>query len=357
MIRNLVLDWSGTLINDLPAVLETTNRVFQEAGRPGFTLDQFRREFALPYTDFYAHHLPDIPIRQLEQWFLSHFEHRRDQVHPLPGAKEFLRFCREHGLRTILLSTIHPDHFSHQAEATGLLDSLDEVYIGIRDKRTKIREIMTTHQLAPGETLFVGDMQHDMETARFGGVHCCAVLTGYNQLDQLRQSAPDVICENLTELRRLLEGNDFNFPFRRNHLGASANMPVATVGALIFNPENRVLMLRTQKWSNRWGIPGGKIEYNETSEDALRREVREETALAVGNVRFVMAQDCIQSPEFYREAHFLLLNYTCKTRDGTNVRLNDEAQEFRWVSIAEALAMELNQPTRRLIEAVLTQDH
>jgi hypothetical protein len=34
------------------------------------------------------------------------------------------------------------------------------------------------------------------------------------------------------------------------------------------------------------------------------------------------------------------------------VRLNDEAREFRWVSIREALALHLNRPTRVLIEAV-----
>jgi len=34
------------------------------------------------------------------------------------------------------------------------------------------------------------------------------------------------------------------------------------------------------------------------------------------------------------------------------VRLNDEAQEFRWVRFDEALGMELNRPTRVLLEAV-----
>ena len=47
---------------------------------------------------------------------------------------------------------------------------------------------------------------------------------------------------------------------------------------------------RTHKWSNLWGIPGGKVKWGETSEDALRREVREETNLSVVDVRFVLVQ-------------------------------------------------------------------
>src|SRR3954471_20379440 len=89
--------------------------------------------------------------------------------------------------------------------------------------------------------------------------------------------------------------------------------PITTVGALIFNPSREVLMIRTHKWSNLWGIPGGKIKLNESAEDALRREVREETGLEISDIGFVLVQDCIQSKEFYREAHFVLLNYTCSS--------------------------------------------
>src|SRR2546421_1329934 len=111
-------------------------------------------------------------------------------------------------------------------------------------------------------------------------------------------------------------------------------------------------MIRTQKWSHLWGIPGGKIKLGESAVDALRREIKEETRLEIEDIRFVLVQDCIHSREFYRDAHFILLNYTCRSVGEPRVRLNDEAQEFRWVGMDEALAMELNEPTRILMEAV-----
>jgi ADP-ribose pyrophosphatase YjhB (NUDIX family) len=126
--------------------------------------------------------------------------------------------------------------------------------------------------------------------------------------------------------------------------------PITTVGALIFNPTREVLMIRTHKWSNLWGIPGGKIKWGETAETALRREIREETALEITNIQFALAQDCIRSKEFYREAHFVLLNYTCDTPGG-RVVLNNEAEEYQWLPPQAALALELNTPTRILLEA------
>jgi ADP-ribose pyrophosphatase YjhB (NUDIX family) len=287
---------------------------------------------------------------QLEEWFHGHFRQAQDSVVELPFARDFLEFCRARNLRTFLLSTMHPEHFAAQARCNGFDQYLDRTYLGVWDKREKIHEILNEHGLDPDETLFVGDMQHDIETARHGGIHACAVLTGYNTLSQLRESGPDVIVEHLGELRAILE----NEGFQLKPVGATpADTPVATVGALIFNRAGQLLMVRTRKWSNLWGIPGGKIKPGEPSTRALRREILEETHLELDDIRFVMVQDCIHSPEFYREAHFILLNYTAVCREPATVRLNHEAQEFRWVSIEEAFAMELNTPTRVLLTKVV----
>jgi ADP-ribose pyrophosphatase YjhB (NUDIX family) len=179
------------------------------------------------------------------------------------------------------------------------------------------------------------------------------VLTGYNTLEQLRAAQPDLIVEHLGELRRVLEQNDFHLKPASGNF-EETHPPLATVGALIFNGAGEVLMIRTHKWSNLWGIPGGKIKWGEPSEAALRREIKEETGLDVTDIKFVLVQDCIHSKEFYRDAHFVLLNYTCRcVGKQPRVRLNHEARESRWVKPAVAAKMPLNTPTRILLEAVL----
>ncbi len=349
MIRNIIFDWSGTLVDDLPAVLQASNYVLTQAGRPEMSLKQFRAEFSLPFTKFYDRHTPHVPMPQLEDWFHSSFKVAQASVVELPYARDFLEFCRAKKIRTFLLSTVHVDHFKVQCGVTGFDAYLDRPYTDVWDKRKKIHEILSENNLQPDETLFIGDMEHDIETAKHGGIHSCAVLTGYNTLSQLRAAKPDLIVEHLGELRRVLEENSLHLkPISKDKI---EQPPLSTVGGLIFNGKGEVLMLRTHKWSNKWGIPGGKIKWGETSEAALRREIKEETNLKVTDIQFVLVQDCIHSKEFYRDAHFVLLNYTCRVAGKPDVKLNHEAQEFQWVTLANAKKLKLNKPTKILIEA------
>jgi phosphoglycolate phosphatase len=348
VIRNIIFDWSGTLVDDLPAVLKASNFVLTQAGKTEMSLEQFRAEFSLPFTKFYDRHTPHVPMPQLEDWFHSSFKQAQASVVELPHARDFLEFCRAKKFHTFLLSTVHADHFAVQCHVIDFNTFLEKAYTDVWDKRKKIHDILAENNLKPDETLFIGDMEHDIETAKHGGIHSCAVLTGYNTLAQLRAAKPDLIVEHLGELRRVLEQNDLSFGNAMQQ-----HIPISTVGALIFNGADEVLMIRTHKWSNKWGIPGGKIKWCETSEAALRREIKEETGLKVTDIKFVLVQDCIHSKEFYRDAHFVLLNYACRYAGKPAVKLNDEGQEFRWVKIAEAKKMKLNKPTKILIEAVL----
>ena len=51
--------------------------------------------------------------------------------------------------------------------------------------------------------------------------------------------------------------------------------PVVCVGALVWGPGERVLLVETTKWRGLWGVPGGKVDWGETLEAAVIREFRE----------------------------------------------------------------------------------
>jgi ADP-ribose pyrophosphatase YjhB (NUDIX family) len=110
--------------------------------------------------------------------------------------------------------------------------------------------------------------------------------------------------------------------------------PLATVGALVTNPEGKVLIVRTGKWRGTWGVPGGKVEWGETLEAALLREFREEVGLDLERVRFALLQEAVDDPQFHQSAHFVLINYFAHSR-GSAITPNHEIAEWAWFDCAE----------------------
>lgn len=355
LIRNVVFDWSGTLVDDLEPVWRATDAVLQAFKGRSMSLEEFRREFQLPFTGFYERFLPDIKLSELETVFHRHFSEHHLEVHALPYAHDFLSFCKSNGLRLFILSTVHSDYFHQQSSLVGMESFFEKTYLGIHDKCKGVAGLINENGLEARNTLFIGDMQHDIDAAHSAGMASCAVLTGYNRREQLMESQPDVVVEHLGELMERLRTGAFQWPLAPS--GGQKRIPIATVGALVFNKEGKMLMIRTRKWSDKWGIPGGKIKYGETALTALKREVMEETALEIGDVQFVLVQDCIESDEFYRREHFLLLNYVCRARGNDLVRLNHEAQAWQWLSKEEASGLELNHPTKVLLNKVIGTEY
>ncbi|AFZ68449.1 NUDIX domain-containing protein [Deinococcus peraridilitoris] len=128
----------------------------------------------------------------------------------------------------------------------------------------------------------------------------------------------------------------------------STTRPLTTVGALV-ECDGRHLIVRTTKWRGSWGVPGGKVEYGETLQAALLREFREEVSIMLADVRFALVQEALNSAEFYKPDHFVLLNYLART-DDPRVTPNEEIVEWAWATLEEALEFPLNSFTRTLVE-------
>ncbi len=132
---------------------------------------------------------------------------------------------------------------------------------------------------------------------------------------------------------------------------SNSGYPEPTAGALIQDPEDRILLLKSHKFKDRYTIPGGHIELGETAEEALRREIREETGLEIRDVEFLLYQDFVFDDSFWKKKHFIFLDFACRT-DCTEVKINEEAQDYVWAYLDDALALPIDRYTARAIEAL-----
>ncbi len=206
-MKTLLLDWSGTLVDDFTPTVYATNEVFKEYGLPTWTPEEFRKKFYLPYPKFYEEVLPEVPLEELEVIFRKTFVECPQPVTLLEHSLEFLQWAHGAGIQLIILTSMDPVNFEEQARRFGVYDMFTAIYSGILNKCETIPSIIETHGLDPEKTGFVGDMEHDIAAAHVVGIKSIAVLTGYDHVGQLVAEDPTMILSHIGKLREVIEAS------------------------------------------------------------------------------------------------------------------------------------------------------
>ena len=128
--------------------------------------------------------------------------------------------------------------------------------------------------------------------------------------------------------------------------------PEPTVGIFIFNSKGEVLLLQSHKWPGAYVVPGGHVELGERLKETAIREAKEETGLDIYDLEFILFQEFVHDPAFWKQRHFIFFDFAAKT-DSTEVVLNDEAQEYLWIEPERALDLNLDTYTRKGLETQL----
>ncbi len=347
---HVIFDWSGTLYDDQTPAFLATQRTILDLGGRRITRADFDRDFTLPALGFYRRHGVVAPGPEIDRHYFSIYERFVERGRLFPGVRQTLESLARQKTPVSLFSTLRQDLLEAACEACGVRNLVMTIHGSVPNKVRGIPEhLKRIGRRARADVLFVGDTAHDVEAAQRHGLTSGCVLSGYHGVERLLAAKPRFVWQ------KQADWVPFFAPRPEPPNRGPREYPVATVGALISNRDGKILLVLTHKWSHTYGIPGGKIEKGEDAVAALRREIREETGLAITDIEFVLVQDCIDSQEFYVPwSHFLLFNYTARTK-GTKVTLNDESLSYLWIDPRESLALHLNEPTRTLIEAALAR--
>jgi 8-oxo-dGTP diphosphatase len=114
--------------------------------------------------------------------------------------------------------------------------------------------------------------------------------------------------------------------------------------------EDRILLARRAKppLQGRWTIPGGTVELGETLEEALVREMGEETGLEVEALEVLTVFDWIQREGAEVAFHHVIIDYLCRRVSG-EARAASDALEVAWAPPGELARFDL---TGKALEVV-----
>ena len=129
------------------------------------------------------------------------------------------------------------------------------------------------------------------------------------------------------------------------------NHPIPGVGAIVVG-ENGILLARRDKDPGKgsFAIPGGVVEVGETQEEAILREIKEETGISVKLIEMIGTYDLIiRDSENKVKFHFVLIHYLVQALS-SNIKPESPDGEVKWFPLDKLPKDEIHPQILELIK-------
>ena|SRR3989344_4901712 len=202
-IKNIIFDWSGTLSDDFTSVYQASMLVFKKLGREPISMEEYKREFTLPYMVFWNKYIPELTKEQEDKLYAEAI-HQVDEPLIYDGVKTELERLKSLGINIIVISSHPYDKLIKEAKNYGIESYFNEINGGIHDKVEMILEITKRNNFHPKKTMYIGDVTHDIDAGKKAGVVTIALGWGYQSKEKLMEANPDYYISDIKSLKDLL---------------------------------------------------------------------------------------------------------------------------------------------------------
>lgn len=211
--KAIIFDLDGTLTDTIVDLKESTNYALREMGWPERTLEEIKQFVGNGVRRLMEQATPsninELEFEECFAIFQEHYiDHCQDHTDLYPGIKELLETLKEKGYKMAIVSNKMQAGVNELQKRffKGIIDVAIGEKRGVRRKPfpDMVNIALEKLEVKAEETIYVGDSEVDMATARNAGIPCISVLWGFRDRDFLREIGAFQMVETPQEILELV---------------------------------------------------------------------------------------------------------------------------------------------------------
>ena len=209
-IKYCIWDFNGTLLDDVETGIVSVNQMLRERDLPTLnSKEDYYRVFGFPVKEYYRRLGFDFEKEPYEViapiWVELYLEHVK-KAKLFSDVTDALKAIRDIGVSQVIISATEQNMLNRQLCDLGIDEFFDEALgldnIHAGSKLELAREWRKDHD---GKAIYIGDTDHDAETAEMLGAECFLVARGHQSREYLEEHTDVKTFGNLNDLLEYLK--------------------------------------------------------------------------------------------------------------------------------------------------------
>jgi len=208
MIKNIIFDFNGTILNDAHLCYDIELKMVKELNLPSFSFKFYKDNFVHPVSEYYKKIGLDeskYDYSKLNEKFFNEYKKRNiNEAKLFNGVIKTLKILKKDDFNLYILSATNIDLLKEQLDRLKILSYFKEVIgsskIDSKGKTQYGKEFISSHNLNKSNALLIGDTLHDFEVANIFDIDVILFSKGHNSIKVL-SSTNKKIFDNYKEIR------------------------------------------------------------------------------------------------------------------------------------------------------------